>query len=102
MIDPSGYIDKELWEHYRHRSASQNPKLKLEVASMASTCFPAAAGIAALLSWLNSNKGTKTLTGLSPKAFEQAFGSLSRGGTAVRRAPAACSWFFESFIFVPL
>jgi hypothetical protein len=38
---------------------------------------------AALLfsSGLNSNKGTKTLTGLSPKAFEQAFGSLRRGGT---------------------
>jgi Periplasmic binding protein domain len=33
--------------------------------------------------WLNSNKGTKTLTGLSPKAFKQSFGSLRRGGTAV-------------------
>jgi hypothetical protein len=30
---------------------------------------------------LNSNKGTKTLTGLWPKAFEQAFGSLCCGGT---------------------
>jgi hypothetical protein len=30
---------------------------------------------------LNSNKGTKTLTGLSPKPFEQAFGFLRCGGT---------------------
>jgi len=33
---------------------------------------------------LNSNKGTKTLTGLSPKAFEQGCESLRRGGTARR------------------
>jgi hypothetical protein len=26
--------------------------------------------------WLNSNKGTKTLTGLSPKVLNQAFGDL--------------------------
>jgi hypothetical protein len=52
---------------------------------------------------LNSNKGTKTLTGLSPKAFEQAFGSLRRCGTAVFVGlPAACSWFFGSVIWVHL
>jgi len=42
---------------------------------------------------LNSNKGTKTPTGLSPKAIEQAFGSLRRCGNAVFVGlPAACSW----------
>jgi hypothetical protein len=33
--------------------------------------------------WLNFNKGTNPLTGSSPKALKQAFGSLRRGGTAV-------------------
>jgi hypothetical protein len=48
MIDPSGRIDNEL-SNIIGTAARANPKLKLEVASIALICFPAAAGISALL-----------------------------------------------------
>jgi hypothetical protein len=48
MIDPSGCIYNEL-SNIIGTVARANPKLKLEVASIALICFPAAAGISALL-----------------------------------------------------
>jgi hypothetical protein len=48
MIDPSGCIDNEL-PNIIGTVARANPKLKLEVAAIALICFPAAAGISALL-----------------------------------------------------
>jgi hypothetical protein len=48
MIDPSGCTDNELW-NIIGTLARANPKLKLEVASITLICFPAAAGISALL-----------------------------------------------------
>jgi hypothetical protein len=48
MIDPFGCIDNERL-NIIGTVARANLKLKLEVASIALTCFPAAAGISALL-----------------------------------------------------
>jgi hypothetical protein len=48
MIDPSVWIDNEL-SNIIGTLAGANPKLELEVASIALICFTAAAGISALL-----------------------------------------------------
>jgi hypothetical protein len=48
MIDPSGCIGNEL-SNMIDTVARANPELKLEVASIALICFPAAAGISAFL-----------------------------------------------------
>ena len=52
MIDPFGCIDNERL-NIIGTVARANPKLKLEVASIALTCFPAAAGISASLYYTN-------------------------------------------------
>ena len=50
--------------------------------------------------WLNSNKGTKTLIGFSPKAFEQPLSWWNPPCFA--GLPAACSWFSGSVIWKDL